>query len=453
MNLTRTAARSNRGPRLHPPRRQGRAGPTLKIAVFLNSLGLGGTEKAASRWARGLHERGHAVRVHTLADGPRRTELEAAGIDVQVLESNPAAIASALCEWTPEILHTHAPGNPHPGDVLGAALALLPGKIPVVQTNIFGRFNNPQEDHWTNVICSSLGRVVSRRPPHSYHRLDAAFFQRASVAVYPLDADDGPTGGEAAAFRTTHGVAADEVLFGRLSRPDPAKWIDLPLTAFRRAASRHPKLKLLLREPPPAIARQIEAAPDRERFLLLPATGDPAELRRTIAALDSVLHTSIIGESFGYGIAEPMNLGKSVIAHSVPWQDQAQIELVRHGECGYIASTPASMTAAILRLADDARLRARLGRRAQEHIRQVADPETSLDRLEGALAAVIAGGENPRAAEDLAQARTAAAYLDTQQFGHSAAEQWALRTLHYRVRFHDWRRTFQARLDRFAGVR
>jgi len=413
----------------------------VKVVPFLNGLGIGGTEKAACRWARGLRDRGHRVVVVALRDGPRRRELEAHDIEVRTVADTPAAIAALLRELQPEIIHAHAPGNPHEGDVLGEALATLP-KIPVVQTNIFGRFNNPREDRWTDfrLFISWTSCVQSAR--RSFRKLDEAFFRRASVAGYPLDADDGPGADAAAEFRAAHGVRAEEVLFGRLSRPEPNKWTDLPLEGFRRAACQHPRIKLLLREPPPEVARTIESAPDRERFLILPATADAAELARTIAALDVVLHTSIIGESFGYGIAEPMNQAKPVIANSTPWQDQAQIELVRHGECGFIASTPATVAESIVALAGDPALRQKLGREAQRHIRQLANPATSLDRLEAALAATCAGRDNPRGAEDLLQARRTADYLDAHQFGQSLGEQCALRPFHYRVRFHEWRKRY-----------
>jgi uncharacterized membrane-anchored protein YjiN (DUF445 family) len=152
-----------------------------------------------------------------------------------------------------------------------------------------------------------------------------------------------------------------------------------------------------------------------------------------------------MGESFGYGIAEPMNLGKSVITHSVPWADQAQIELVRHGECGFVASTPATMANAMLQLVNNPALRERMGRKAQEHIRTLADPDTSIARLEKILQAAMEGRDNPFAAEDLEQATCAAAYLDAHQFGHSLLEQIALRPFYYRVRFHQWREVRVAR--------
>lgn len=411
----------------------------MKIVVFLNALGLGGTEKAACRWARGLKDRGHQVAVLALADGPRRAELEQHGVPVNVVPVKAAGIAEAMRKLAPEVIHAHAPGQPQVGDVLGAALRLLPQKIPVVQTNVFGRLENPAEAAWTDfrLFISWTSCVQAAR--RSFRKLDADFFRRASVAAYPLDPVETPPAADIAAFREKWGVAADDVLFGRFSRPEPNKWTNLALEAFRRAAHHHPKIKLLLREPPPSIAAQLRASPDADRFVILPITSSAEELRLTIAALDVVLHTSSLGESFGYGIAEPMNLGKPVITHSVPWGDQAQIELVRHGECGYVASTPVTMAAAILKLAGDVALRARMGRQAQEHIRVLANAEASLTRVEAILRAAVEKRANPFAAEDLPRAKATAAHLDRHQFGHSVLEQFALRPFHYRVRFHQFR--------------
>ncbi len=274
-----------------------------------------------------------------------------------------------------------------------------------------------------------------------FKKLDEEFFRRASVAIYPLDPDDGPSASEAEDFRQRHAIKPNEILFGRLSRPEPNKWTDLAVDAFRIAAARNSRIKLLLREPPPAVAQSLASAPDRERFVVLPATDEADELARTMASIDVVLHTSSVGESFGYGIAEPMNFGKPVIANSTPWQDQAQIELVRHGECGLIASTAQTMAGAILKLVNNPDLRTKLGERAKAHIRQLADPDQSTKRLEQAMQSTVAKQGNTNAKEDLEKARATARYLDEEQFGHTLREQLALRPLYYRVRFHQWRKT------------
>jgi glycosyltransferase involved in cell wall biosynthesis len=413
----------------------------MRIVVFLNSLGLGGTEKAACRWAWGLKERGHEMVALTLQDGPRRAQLSRHGVNVVVLPATVAAIAGALRDIAPDVIHTHAPGYPHAGDMLGEALAQLP-KIPTVQTNIFGKLENPKEDAWTDfrLFISWTSCVQAAR--RSGRPLDETFFRRSSVAVYPMD----PLGPVPAAavkvFRERHGVGSGEVLFGRLSRPEPNKWTDLALDAFRLALRRNRNIKLLLREPPPEIAARLRASSQADRFIILPATADDEELHLTLASLDVVLHTSSIGESFGYGIAEPMNLGKPVVTHSVPWGDQAQIELVRHGECGFVASTPAAMARAMVELAGDAAERERMGRAAAHHVRTVANAETSMGRLERALQTAVDRRDNALAREDLEQAEATAAYLDAHQFGHTAAEQLRLRLLYLWTRFHHFRKAF-----------
>ena len=416
----------------------------MKVLSFLDGLGLGGVEKAACRWAIGLRQRNYDVQVLALEDGPRRSELEKNGVAINVVQADADKIADHLNATSPDIIHIHAPGFPHVGDILGVALKRLSKKIPVVETNIFGRLENRPALEWTDFrlyVSWTSGVQAAQR---SFQPLDEKFFRKQSVAVYPIDPDDGPSHDEISAWRKQYGVQPDDILFGRYSRPEPNKWTDLPLAAFRRALSKEPRLKLLLREPPPAIAQQLKADLHSNRFLVLKATSDPAELRLSMAAVDAVLHASSIGESFGYGIAEPMNHGKPVIVHSVPWIDQAQLELARHEECGLHASTESTMAEAILRLANDSQLRLRLGNNARRHIRDMAGIEQSLNRLESALQATLAGKDNPLLTEDLERAHAAAAYLDAHQFGHTLGEQLALRPFYYRVRFHQWRHHFGA---------
>ncbi len=423
----------------------------MKILEFGAYLGLGGADKATCRWSKGLKNLGHEVVVLAMKAGPRAKDLAEMEIPLIVCDWHSDQIYEAVKSIRPDVIHIHTPGFATEIDLLGEA-ALKLRKIPVVQSNIFGRLENPREDAWTDfrLFISWTSCVQAAR--RSFRKLDESFFRRASVAVYPLDPIEPPPASEIAAFRKHLDVAEDEVLFGRFSRPEPNKWTNLALDAFRLALKKNRKIKLLLREPPPRVATALRASPDADRFVILPVTSDADELRRTISALDVVLHTSSIGESFGYGIAEPMNLGKPVITHSVPWGDQAQIELVRHGECGFVASTRATMADAILKLAGDgwgetpsSRLRERMGAAAQQHIRSLANPETSLIRLEAIFRAAVEKRDNPFATEDLQQAKAAAAYLNAQQFGHSLPEQCALRPFHYRVRFHEFRKNLGVR--------
>jgi hypothetical protein len=154
-----------------------------------------------------------------------------------------------------------------------------------------------------------------------------------------------------------------------------------------------------------------------------------------------------MGESFGYGIAEPMNLGKPVVTNSTPCLDQAQIELVRHGETGFVIGTSWTLSDAILTLAGKPEVRDSLGRSARRHIRELAEPEKSLDRIEMALNCSINGTDNPNAESDFLCALEASTYLDFNQYGHSLSDQLMLRAVTLEMKF---RRS--KLLRRFAGV-
>lgn len=397
----------------------------MKILEFCNSLGIGGTEKAACRWTRGLRARGHEVIFAALQDGPRGEELRNAGITVVLAESVPS-LKALLESFQPDVIHAHAPGFPHEGDILGEALRGA-ARVPVVQTNIFGRLENPVEDEWVThrLFISWTSCVQAAR--RSGRRLDEDFFESASVAVYPLDPDDGPTEIERLAIREGMGISEDEVVFSRFSRPEPNKWTDLPLRGFRIACRTEPNIRLLLREPPPHVRAELCNGTDSSRYILLPATSDATELRRTMTASDAILHTSLIGESFGYGIAEPMNLGRPVITNPVPWEDQAQIELVGPGDAGFLAATPRSIARAIRCLARDRTLRQKMGDRSRSRIRKIADPEQSTSRLEQLLNAAVSKVSNPNRSEDLRHACRTAKYLDQYQFGTDPIDRVSLR--------------------------
>jgi glycosyltransferase involved in cell wall biosynthesis len=408
----------------------------------------------------------------SLLDGPRRADLERFRIPLRIPASaiEPHAIAELLEDA--DVIHVHAPGFPHQGDILGEALKVLGKKIPVIQTNIFGKLENPAEDTWTDfrLFISWTSCVQAAR--RAGRKLDLDFFRRQSVAVYPMEdpfkemLKPETLKAESEEFRTALGISPEHVLYGRFSRPEPNKWTPLVLDSFLAAYRNNPNLRLLLREPPPAVAQELISSglatwfpspneelgtknqePTKSPVILMRATPDPDELKISQMACDVVLHTSSIGESFGYGIAEPMALGKPVITNSVPWHDQAQIELVRHGECGLIASTVPSMKSAILRMAESNEWPVKCGESARKHIFTVADPEESTDRVEMAMRCAIEDRDNPLAEQDLEKAIQTAEYLDAHQWGHSLEESLWLRGTDAKIRFHRWQRRLR---NRFA---
>ncbi|VVB63779.1 Glycosyl transferases group 1 [uncultured archaeon] len=60
---------------------------------------------------------------------------------------------------------------------------------------------------------------------------------------------------------------------------------------------------------------------------------------RFYSSIDVLAHSSKIGESFGYTIAEAMAAKKPVVVNSTPLEDNAQIELVDNFKTGLIANS------------------------------------------------------------------------------------------------------------------
>lgn len=442
----------------------------MKVAVFLNGLGLGGTEKAACLWAVALKRSGKNIRVIAIEDGARRKSLEEAGIPVAIVPEDSQnwakLVANELREAT--VIHAHAPGFPQKGDILGEALRRLNRKIPVVQTNIFGQLRNPAEDTWTDFRLFISWTSCVQASQRSKRQLDAAFFRRQSVAVYPVDDPFESIRkellqNEAANLREKLGLTHTNVLFGRFSRPEPNKWMPIVLRAFFSAQQQNPQIRLLLREPPPMIADELlasrkgvwseEGMPSAATpIILMRTTADQGSLNIAQMACDAILHTSSIGESFGYGIAEPMALGRPVITHSVPWHDQAQLELVEHGECGLVANCLRTMVGAILQLAGDREMRVRYGERGREQILRLADPAASVAKLEVAMRCAVDRRDNPNASEDLLASRKAASDLELHQWGSAWDEYVHLRSNDMKIRFLRWQRALRNRLVKRQSV-
>jgi hypothetical protein len=409
----------------------------MRVLHVLNHLGIGGTEKAAMLWAAGAARAGHDVSVIGLSGGVGDERLAQWNIDCRVVDAQPAAVRAVIREVSPDVVHAHVPGSPHIGDVLGEAVAPLASRPGIVSTNVFGRLDNPAEDGWTDIrVFISRTSGVQAATRHG-NPLDEGFFTRQTIVSYPLLPDDASAGapgviaedlrGEAAARRSEWGVADDSFVIGRFGRPDPAKWSRAGLVAILDAVRCRPDVWVVLQQVPADLWVDIAGQGVRDRVIQLPATADPVALTVTQLACDAIAHSSVIGESFGYAVVEPMALGIPVVTSSTPWADQAQLEFVEDGVTGRVASSRRTTQRALRELAADPMLRARLGREGRLRVERIAGFDSSVRDLLQTYGDAIDRRPSSRCGEDLRACVQAAEALDTSQWGRTTADRVALR--------------------------
>ena len=148
------------------------------------------------------------------------------------------------------------------------------------------------------------------------------------------------------------GLPADGFIALRVGRPDPRKWSDLLIVHGVRLLAALPRLHFVFLSAPSSREGVIRHLMGK-RATLAPFTTDRADVQRYMAAADVMLHYARYGESFGYAIAEAALAGLPVIAQATPWGDNAQVELVRDGETGFIVADFAGALDGLRRLMAD----------------------------------------------------------------------------------------------------
>lgn len=95
----------------------------------------------------------------------------------------------------------------------------------------------------------------------------------------------------------------------------------------------------------------------------------PHEALRELASVTAVLHPTL-WDGLAYSLLEAMALEKPIVASAIP----ANKAIIRHGENGFLASSPEEMARLLRMLLHDPDLCRRIGRNAAEYVRKVHDP-------------------------------------------------------------------------------
>ena len=299
----------------------------IRVLQVSPSLGLGGTEKVMQSFAVNLDDNQFNTAVYSPTDGPRGKILRKHGVTTFIS----ADLFSVLLKFRPDVVHIHRAGWAEQGSLRPLKLAEIP---VLVETNVFGHHDPTPEANlidrhlFVSKFCAERFEIVNSIP---------AIEPKYSVLYNPVDTD----------FFAEHSPVDREIpqnSFGRISRADKGKWSSLALEFLPILAKQieSGKLQPFLYNIIGGIseAEQYVAEHNLQKYVnFLPPVLTDAEIANFLNSIGFLVHANDTGESFGLVIAEAMAAGLPVITHpSKELRDNAQLELVDHGETGIVAS-------------------------------------------------------------------------------------------------------------------
>lgn len=241
------------------------------------------------------------------------------------------------------------------------------GAAAIMERSIFGYPDKGQGGFAVDVhVCNSMNTL--RRDWLARGRPDLDRYLETHRVIYNpvVVGDPKACHKQGRLLRKKLGIPSDAFVLSTVTRPDPNKLDYILAAVFPRLRQTLGDVYLIARSLPDAIAKSLEKTCGRH-FINLPTASKTQDVTATLAASDVMVHMSTIGESFGMAIAEAMSLGKPVITNETRQDSKsnAQGELIKHGESGYLFNDSYSVYRQLVTLAEKSGERERVGANAQ----------------------------------------------------------------------------------------
>ncbi len=312
----------------------------INVLQVCNRLGIGGTEKALQIFTENLDKSIFDVYVCGVMQGGEREKLlREKGFEVYIIDKDQQKLIKLMKEKNIQIVHIHRAGHEEPFVIMAAKKA----KVPVIiETNVFGLVDNSQSgillDHhlFISKMCALRYQKWTRIS-------NEEFFKTCKVLYNPVNLDDFEknkiSDTEIQKLKESLGINQDEPIIGRIGRPDIGKWGDICLDMMRYLIKKVPNVKYIVVGAPESTKDGFQKHEISKNLVFLKPLS-PDEVIKFYNLVDVLAHSSKIGESFGYTIAEAMAAQKPVIVNSTPLSDNAQVELIDNGITGFVANSP-----------------------------------------------------------------------------------------------------------------
>lgn len=360
----------------------------MKVLHVQRVKGIGGSERHLLALLPALADAGFEVNMCVAATGQAEdfvARLRELGIPHHVVAAGAdlspplvAALTRRIRAESPDLVHTHLVHADLHGQ-LAARAARVPGVSSVHGTPAFYR-RLP-----IRLARRAAGRSAVRTIAISEHVRDYLTELRLSPAArirvvpYGIEASDWDlTDDERTIERDRLGLGPDDVAIGMASRLIPGKGHASLLEAFARAAREAPNLRLLIAGDGPL--REELAAAARAHGPAVVMLGFVADVRPLMSACDALAFPTQpeLSEGFGLAALEAMAAGRPVVATDVG----SLPEVVVAGETGFVVEPgdPDKLAEALVALAGDPGLRARMGECGRLRARSTFSLELMVER-------------------------------------------------------------------------
>ena len=339
----------------------------IRVIQIVEDLKVGGLERVIQSLALGLPKEKYDVKVWCLTKGgPVADELQAAGIDVEILGMGPRCtlpfllkLRKKMRDSRADILHAHG----YTACTIGRTAGFL-ANVPVIMAHVHSLYwGYTARQLFTEKILSLVtDKVLCCSQAVAGFVINREKINPGKVAViYNGAADMGPR--TASGTRAALGLSPQDFAVGVVASLVENKGHSYFLEAIREAAKTRPNIKAVLAGGGP-LRGELEGLVKKLGIAgNVIFCGIVRDIGPFLSAVELVAQPSVEREGLSISILEAMSAGRAVIGARVGGIPEA----VTDGETGMIVPPrdPAALAAAILALAADREKLEKMGRAAR----------------------------------------------------------------------------------------
>jgi len=337
----------------------------LKILHYSNTLGLGGTEKAALTWCKYLDKN---IFENFFATKDKKNEREnfCKSINLKVFSQDD--FTSLIDNLDIDIVHIHRAGIDEK-----MPFTIKNNKKPIlIETNIFGVVDNSVFNDMIKAhifmsksskdrYLSQTNQLETKIYDYLYNPIDESFFNNSP------DKKD---------FKN---------IIGRISRADNLKWGKESITVAYELSKIIANFKYKIIGETQEVKHLFTSMLLNKYIEYYPLTSNEEELKNFYNSLNVFAYSSAIGETFGSVIAEAMACKLPVVViryGSSSYPDNAQEELVDNFETGFVVNDLNEFSQAIIKLLQNSELAHEMGIKGYNKAKKYYSAITLTKKLE-----------------------------------------------------------------------